>query len=134
MELKLDWIGNTFLIRSFSFPNSEAVQYVDEEAPAIVEFSDEGDDTFERFLSVTSQNDTLISSYYLNDADDNKVKITEVFEIEESTGVPAEMGDEPSSVVIEEIFDDGPQQQIANLLPPVVVTSTWSNAWLPSVP
>ena len=72
-----------------------------------------GDDTFERFLSETSHQDTLISSYYMNN-DDNQVEITEVFEINETTLPIISTTQEPDSsssrlsptVEIEEIFDD----------------------------
>lgn len=60
------------------------MQYMDNKRPSIVEIGDEEDDTFERFLSVTSYQDTLISSYYMDNAppeNQNKVEITEVFDV-----------------------------------------------------
>lgn len=87
------------------------MQFIDDKRSSIVEFGDEDDDTFERFLSVTSHQDTLISSYYLNNAD-NQVEITEVFEINETTVPLCDLDpssshhDGSSTVEIEEIFDD----------------------------
>ncbi|XP_021961348.1 1-acylglycerol-3-phosphate O-acyltransferase Pnpla3 isoform X1 [Folsomia candida] len=90
---------------------SDNMQFIDDKRSSIVEFGDEDDDTFERFLSVTSHQDTLISSYYLNNAD-NQVEITEVFEINETTVPLCDLDpssshhDGSSTVEIEEIFDD----------------------------
>jgi hypothetical protein len=104
------------------FLNRESIQYIDNKRSSIVEIGDEDDDTFERFLSVTSHQDTLISSYYLNNAD-SQMQITEVFEINESVPVsivPCDIEAEPS-VEIEEIYDFEPQSHQQSSLSPVPV-------------
>lgn len=71
-------------------------------------------------MSVTSQQDTLISSYYMHN-DTSQVEITEVFEIEETTAIP--YGDMHPTVEIEEIYDDIPPEKLFS--PKPLVTETW---------
>jgi len=98
---------------------SSATNAVEDTSHSLPTNGNEDDDTFERILSVTSHQDTLISSYYLSDAHNNTMKITEVIEINETTVpvtsdgpllTPQEEEQKPC-VEIEEIFDDQPQPE-----------------------